>query len=114
RRAFLKKGLVGAALLAVGGGTAIALRGTKLGAPPKEALRVFSPGEYAVLAAVARRVVAAAEGAPTTDDAGVALSADRVMEMAHPSVQKEFKQLLRLFENGLTGLTTGAGLATFT
>ncbi len=114
RRDFLKKGLLGAVLLAVGGGTVLALRSTRKTAAPREDLKVFTLEEYAVLAAVARRVVAAREGDPSTDDVGVALRADRAMALAHPSVQKEFKQLLHLFENGLTGFFTGTSLAAFT
>ena len=114
RRTFLKKGLLGGLLLAVGGGTVIALRPTRKGAPPKDGLLVFSREEYTILAAIARRVVAAREGDPQTDQIDVALRADRAIALAHPSVQKELKQLLHLFENGLTGLFSGTSLAPFT
>jgi len=114
RRSLFKKGLLGGALLAVGGGTAIALRSTRSSAPPKEGLKVFSAHEYAILAAVARRVIAAREGDPTTDDVDVALRADRAMALAYPSVQKELKQLLHLFENGLTGVFSGTSFTPFT
>ena len=113
RRSFLKKGLLGGILLAVGGGTAIALRpGRRWPAPA--GLKVFTAEEHAILAAVARRVIAAREGDPSPDAVGVAQRADAAMALAHPSVQKEFRQLLHLFENGLTGLTTGTSLAPFT
>jgi hypothetical protein len=106
--------LLGGALLAVGGGTVIALRSTRGSAPSKEGLKVFSAHEYAILAAIARRVIAAREGDPTTDQVDVALRADRAIALAHPSVQKELKQLLHLFENGLTGVFSGASFAPFT
>jgi hypothetical protein len=110
----LKKGALGVVLLAIGGGTAIALRPGKQKTAPKEPLKVFTAYEYAIFAAVARRVVAAREGDPSTDAVDVALRADRAMALAHPSVQKEFRQLLHLFDNGLTGVFSGTSLAPFT
>jgi hypothetical protein len=109
----LKKGALGAVLLGVFGGTAIALRPGKLAPAPPD-LKVFTQEEHAILAAVARRVVAARESDPSPDALGVARKADAVMAIAHPSVQREFKQLLHLFENGMTGLFTGSSLAPFT
>jgi hypothetical protein len=114
RRDFLKKGLLGALLLAVGGGTAIALWPTRRAARAPGNLKVFTAQEYAILAAVARRVVAAREGDPSPDAIDVAGRADAAIALAHPSVQKELKQLLHLFENGLTGLFTGSSFAPFT
>jgi hypothetical protein len=114
RRSLLKKGLLGAALLTIGGTAAVALKKTRATVPLPVGLKVFSPAEYQVFAAIARRVVAAGPGHPSPDDVEVALKADRVLALGHPSVQKEFKQLLMLFENGLTGALTGTGLATFT
>ena len=114
RRTLVKRGLLGGALLAIGGGTVIGLRSTRSSAPPKGGLRVFSAHEYAILAAVARRVIAAREGDPSTDAVDVALRADQAIALAHPSVQKELKQLLHLFENGLTGVFTGTSFTPFT
>lgn len=114
RRAFLKKGLLGAALLALGGTAATGLRPTRRVRLPSEPLMIFSPAEYAIFAAVAARIVSVPEGVSSTESVDVALRADRVMALALPSVQKEFGQLLRLFENGLTGVLTGTSLAPFT
>jgi len=114
RRSFLKKGLLGGILLAVGGGAAIALRPSRKAKPPGEGLKVFTAREYAILAAIARCVVAAREGDPGTDQVDVALRADRAIALAQPSVQKELKQLLHLFENALTGVFTGTSFAPFT
>lgn len=114
RRSFLKKGLLGGLLLAVGGAGAIALRPTVKKVSPRSQLLVFSPDEYAIFAAIAECVVAAPEGSPSPTSVDVAGKADAAMAVALPSVQKEFKQLLGLFENGLTGLTTGTSLAPFT
>lgn len=114
RRSALKKGLFGGALLVAAGTAAIALRPTRVRRPAPSGLRVFTSAEYAVFAAMAERVVAVPEGALSTDSVDVALRADRTLAMAYPSVQKEMKQLLGLFENGLTGVLTGTGLAPFT
>ncbi len=114
RRSFLKKGLFGGLVLLVGGAGAIALRGTRVLREPTGRLLVFSREEHAIFAALARRVVAPSERAPSTDDVDVATRADHSLRTAYPSVQKEFKQLLRLFENGLMGAVTSSGLAPFT
>lgn len=114
RRGFLKKGLFGGLVLVVGGAGAIAVRPTRKTALPKGLLGVFTPEEYAIFAAVAERVVGAGEGAPSPTSLDVAGKADAAMAMAYPSVQKEYKQLLHLFDNGLMGVMTGSGLAPFT
>src|SRR5436305_14188295 len=65
RRSFLKKGLLGAALLFLGGALPIALRGGIERTRPRGALRLFTPHEHAIFAAVAARIVPG-------DDAGAA------------------------------------------
>lgn len=114
RRGFLRKGLLGGALLALGGTAFLTLRRTLRAAKPREPLLVLSLDEYAVLAAVAARVVAVDGGAPSTEDVDVAGRADAAMALWPDHVQREFRQLLRLFESALTGLATGTGLAPFT
>jgi hypothetical protein len=117
RRGLLKKGLLGGALLLVGGALPIGLRGSRLGPAPKAPLALLSPEEHAVFAAVAARVVPG-DGAPpawpsaeTLDCAG---KADALLARVHPAMGKEFKQLLRLFENGLTGLLSTGRPTPFT
>lgn len=110
----LRKGLFGGALLAVGGSAAIGLRPTRRGAPPKEKLLLFSEDEYAIFAAIAESIVAVPPGAPSVEEIDVALRADHAMAWALPSVQDEFRQLLHLFENGLSGVATGTGISPFT
>src|SRR5262249_47486694 len=78
RRSLLKRGLLGGSLLALGGMGFLALRGGRAVPLPPEGLRVFSPREYAVLDAVARRLVRPRKGWPTVDELGVALAADRI------------------------------------
>jgi Gluconate 2-dehydrogenase subunit 3 len=114
RRSLLKRGLLGGSLLAVGGLGFLALRGGRAVALPPEGLRVFSPREYAVLDAVAHRLVRPRAGWPTVEEVGVALAADRIAERTEPSARKELKQLLGLFENGLAGFLFGARTRPFT
>ncbi len=114
RRGILKKGLVGGALLALGGLGFLAFRRSAEEPEPKEGLTVLSPREYAVFAALARRLVRAREGWPTTDELRVALVADRILAAADATAQKELKALLGLFENALAGFLFGRRTRPFT
>lgn len=106
RRGFLKKSLLGAAFLALAGAVPLALRRGRLRPlPPGGKLLFLSIAEYSVLAAVADRIFAPlAPGQPTPDAIGVALKIDALMAGADPTSQRDFRQLLGLFENGLAGL----------
>jgi hypothetical protein len=114
RRSLLKRGLLGGALLAVGGAGVLAFRGTRRVALPPEGLRVFSPEQYAVLDALAHRMVGTLPGWPTVEVVGVALAVDRIAQRTEPSVQAELKQLLGLFENALSGFLFGGWTSPFT
>jgi hypothetical protein len=114
RRSLLKRGLLGGSLLGLGGLGFLALRGGRLVPVPPDGLRVFSPREFAVLDAVAHRLVRPRAGWPTVEELGVALAADRIAERTEPSAQKELKQLLGLFENGLAGFLFGGRTHPFT
>ena len=125
RRGFLKKGILGAALLFVGGAVPLALRGGIDRARPRGALRLFTPHEYAIFAAIAARIVPgdaapAAAGAgpspawPTALARDCAGKADALMALAHPSVGAELRQLLHLFESGLGGVFTNLQVSPFT
>lgn len=104
RRGFLKKGLLGAALLAAaGGGTWLATRRTR----PDPALRsalVFDAAQLTVLLAVANRMIPEHPGFPRPAEVGLAAKVDAIAAMAHPAAQKELRQLVSLFESGLSGL----------
>jgi hypothetical protein len=117
RRSFLKKGIFGAALLLVGGAVPLALRGGLDRARPRGALRLFTPHESAIFAAIAGRIVPG-DGAdaswPTAEALDCAGKVDALMAQAHPAVGGEFRQLLRLFESGLSGLFTNAQPTPFT
>jgi hypothetical protein len=117
RRALFKKGLFGGLLLAFGGAAGIGLRGTRLGPEPRAPLRLFSREEHAIFAAVAARVVPGDGAGPAWPSAAAvdcAGKADALLARVHPEVGAELRQLLRLFENGLTGLVRGLRPAPFT
>jgi hypothetical protein len=98
RRSFLKRGLVGGAVLFLGGGT-LALLPTKEIATSTKALSVLTPRAFQVLVAVAKRVVP-----DTADAASVAQGVDDLLRRAPREVQSDFGDLLGLFENALPGL----------
>src|SRR5688572_30146376 len=110
RRSLIKRGLFGGALLAVGGGTVLAFRGTKLAPLPAEGLEVLDHVEYSVVDTLARRMVIPAKG-PSAGEVRVAFNVDRVLTRASGDVRKEVKQLLKLFENALAGFLFGAHTA---
>ena len=104
RRAFLKTGVVGALLLAAGGGSWLATRRTRPAEDVGGPLQVFSLAEAAVLLAVADRLVPEHAGFPRPRELALALRVDGVAAMAHPATQHELRQLVRLFESAMVGL----------
>jgi hypothetical protein len=104
RRGFLKKGLLGAALLAAGGGSVwLATRRTRV-APSTRGLEVFDPVQLTVIMAVAERMIPDHPGFPRPAEVGLAAKVDAIAAMAHPAAHKELRQLLGLFESGFGGL----------
>ena len=97
RRSLLKRGLFGGALLAAGGAGVLALRGGQRAVLPAGGLRVFDAHQYAVLDALAHRMVGTLPGWPTVEEVGVAQAVDGIAARTEPSVQAELKQLLGLF-----------------
>src|SRR3954470_19104671 len=100
RRGFLKRGLFGGALLALGGAGFLATRETKTVPLPQGGLRVLSEKEFAVVSAICARCLPPRKGFPPQDELSVAEGFDGVLAGADEGVQKELKQLLGLFENG--------------
>lgn len=102
RREFLKKGMLGALILAAGGGTFLATRRTRaaLGLGP---LQVLSPEEATVVLAVANRIVPERVGFPRPLEVGVPRKVDALVAGLHPGTQKEIRRLLNLFESALAG-----------
>ncbi len=114
RRGFLKKGLIGGALLALGGGTALFLRGGKERALPADGLLALSPREHAVVMALADRMIRPTGAYPTIDAMQVGLNADRILTKVDDTALMEMKQLLNLFENALPNFLFGMRFAPFT
>lgn len=113
RRRFLQGGLLGGALLALGG-TGLALRSSRLVPLPPEGLRVLSPAQYAVMDAFVRRMVPPHAGFPSHEEVRTALNADRLLAGVQPEAQQELRQLLDLFESALAGLLLAGRTTPFT
>jgi len=108
RRTFLKRGLMGGAVLVLGMG-GLAVLPTKDVATPKRALAVLEPRSFQVLVAFAKRVV------PETADAvDVVHRVDDALRLAPLEAQRDFNKLLGLFENALPGLLLDGRALPFT
>ncbi len=115
RRGFLKRTLIGGAGLTLAGAIPLALRRTLLRPAPAEPLRLFDPAEYSVLAAVADRIVPrTAADQPTAAEIGVAQKADLLLSRADPDTQRDFKQLLGLFDSALAAFLLDGRTRPFT
>lgn len=106
RRSVLQLGLAGGALLSLGGIGFIGLRATKLGRPPRTPLRALDLKEFAVVSAIANCMLPGEPQWPTAANLQCAEKVDAVIASLHPEAVAEFKQLLGLFENGISGLLT--------
>lgn len=109
RRTLLKRGLLGGAVLLLGG-TGLALSPTREAFKASGPLQVLSPRGFQVLAAVARRVVVA----PEVDPAAIALAADGALTYLPREAQEDVGKLLGLFENALGGLLLDGRVTPFT
>jgi hypothetical protein len=116
RRGFLKRTLLGTAVLAAAGAVPLALRkGAGRPLPPGAELLFFTPTEYGVFAAVADRIVPKIDpGQPTAGEVGVALKADHLLSRADPDTRHDFKQLLGLFDNALASFVLDGRARPFT
>ena len=114
RRGFLKKGVLGGALLALGGGTALFLRGGVEVPLPPEGLLTLSAREYAVVLAVAARMLPISGEFPPLEQVRVGFNADRILTKVDATALVEMKQLLNLFENALPNLLFGGRPTPFT
>jgi hypothetical protein len=114
RRGFLKKGLIGGLLLTAGGGSYLVTRKTVPIPGLAEGLRVLSAEEATVLLAIADRLIPERERFPRPAAVGLAAQLDLVVAALPPATQTELHQLLRLFENALSGLVFEGVYQTFT
>lgn len=110
RRRFLKRGLVGGALLALGGGGTLALRSGSASVSPTVPLHAVDARVFPVLVAVASRMVHAQDEDPVALAHGV----DLALAFQSPEAKKDLNMALALLENGLFGLLTRASPRTFT
>jgi hypothetical protein len=117
RRKFIKRGLAGGALLLLAGALPLAFRSTAIGRRPRRELRLLSLEEYAVLAAIAARVVPGDGAGPTWPSAEAVDCAgkiDALIATVHPEAGSDFRRLLRLFESGFLGTFIAASPRPFT
>lgn len=110
RRTFIRRGLVGGLLLAVGGAVGLGVWPPERRAQPRRPLRALDPRQFAVLAAIAARTVQA----PTADPVEIAHRVDVQMSLACPEVRADFGKLLLLFDNALAGLLLDGRARPFT
>jgi hypothetical protein len=99
RRRFLKMGLLGGALLGVGG-VGLAIFPSRKLHSPKRRTHVFAASEFNVLALAAAVVIKQ----PDVDAAEIAHGVDEAMSRNSTEAQEDFRSLLKLLENGLAGL----------
>lgn len=110
RRTFFKRGLLGGALLLVGGSSILALRQGHYVDKPTRPLVVLDPAAFAILVAAIRRLTPA-QG----DDAiEVAVALDQALLGSSASAQKDFVRALYLLENALAGFVLRGEATPFT
>jgi hypothetical protein len=111
RRAFIRRGLFGGLLLAVGGSVGLAAWPGARAARPTRPLRALDQRQLAVLAAIAARTVTA----PGADAVEIAQRDDAQMALAPAEARADFtRRLLLLFENALAGLVFDGRTRPFT
>src|SRR5262245_15853052 len=109
RRTFLKKGLLGGALLALGG-TGLAFAPTRHIAAPLRPLLVLDDRGFQVLVAAAARIIKA----PGADLVTIVHGVYTALSYASRDTQEAVVKLLGLFENALPGLLLDGRLGPFT
>ena len=112
RRTFLKLGLGGVGLLALGG-AGLALQSTTL-VEPQGPLRCLNVRQYSILYAVADAIVSPSEDMPSVGDLGAVETMDGLLAQLHPDDMGQILQVLSLLENALTGLLLDGRVQTFT
>jgi hypothetical protein len=109
RRRFLRTSLLAVAALGVAGVVGRHVGGYPLDENLRRRLKVLSPKEYLILAAVARRVLV---GGPSPDELEVALHADAYLDHVPEALTADVRALLQLFEHAhLTRFTRMAAEA---
>ena len=101
RRRFLQYGLGGTILLGVGGGL-LSVQQTAL-RTPKRALKVLSPEQFSIFAAVADCLLPGGDGLPPAAELEVIEGIDDVLAVAPPIHLDDLGALLILLENATAG-----------
>ena len=109
RRSFLKKGILGGTLLALGAATLVAVRKGQSTPAPDRPLKALRVEAFPVLVAVAARVIPRREHA-----VDVAYGLDEALSYLPAPVQTDFGKIFGLLENGLAGLLTRGSATPFT
>ncbi|MDB4965978.1 MAG: hypothetical protein JWN44_1667 [Myxococcales bacterium] len=110
RRTFIRRGLWGGLLLAVGSSIGLASWPTDRSRKPRRGLRAIDERHFAILAAVAARMV----GAPKADPIEIAHRIDAQLALGAPEARADFGKLLLLLENALAGLVLDGRARPFT
>jgi Gluconate 2-dehydrogenase subunit 3 len=96
RRRFLRTSIFGVAALGLAGVVGRHLGGYAVDDGVARRLKVLSPKEYTILAAIARRVLA---GGPSPDELEAALHADAYLANVPEPLTADVRSLLQLFEH---------------
>ncbi len=112
RRTLFKVGLGGTALLAVGG-LGLSLQASRL-REPRSPLRVLSPLEFSILAALADRLAPRVAPVPSAWEVQVAEKVDLHLSTLHPGDAADFCKALALLESPLAGALLDGRLRPFT
>jgi hypothetical protein len=110
RRTFLKRGLLGGALLAVGGAGGLALWPGDRSARPLRELAVISADSFPVLVAVAARVCRGTTARPIE----IAHRVDDALRFTFPEAQQDINSVFGLLENAVGGLLLRGSARPFT
>lgn len=103
RRSFLKRGLAGGALLALGGGAGLALWPSRIVYVPTGPLQSLTPKAFNVMAAVASRVVTV----PGADAIVIAHTVDAALARAVPEARNDLVSVLHLLDSAVVGVMDG-------
>jgi hypothetical protein len=110
RRTFIRRGLFGGLLLAVGGSVGLVAWPSDVTVRSRRPLRSLDERQFAVLAAIAARTVMA----PGANAVTIAERVDAQMALAPIEVRTDFGKLLLLFENAFAGFVLDGRARPFT
>lgn len=112
RRTFLKIGMSGAAMLALGG-VGLGLRSSVL-VVPSGPLHCLTARQYSIFAAIADCMISPTDEMPQIQELGVVEQIDEMLRHVHPDDRTQILQVLSLLENALAGFLLDGRFQTFT